>query len=505
MNRSFQRKVTYLALIAALLVPLAYVSRPATTGSDSQSGSAGGKLAQLREEYKLGQAQLGRIDPTSSALRYVSLGMHGLASCILWNKADEYQKQEDWISLSAVLGQLTYLQPYYVRVWTYQSWNVAYNISSQWDDYRDKYFWITRGFKLLHQGMEFNELEPQLPYEMGWMIGHKIGQADEKKDYRRLFARDDEFHRLPWTRWIEERDNWLFGKRFLVLGQEMVDNRGAVLRSIGTEMFNLQPAIQQSLYGQAKEQEGTFGDVARQAWKQAHADWVKFGEREFPSDYGFSIRYNDLDSLKQRLEEAEAKLNPLVDGVRETIRAERRAAMTPEALRAFDASPDSRTAPEQRAAAQVEAALIVSDVDAAERAEPAKRDEARRLAAETTLLRERVNATTRSRQTFNYDYWLARSEMEATDEALAARELFYRGLNEADDKPWAARKTFEEGFALWRKILDRYPVMIDDQTSYDVYDMIKAYRRVLNQLDVPFDKAKFTLRDLLEKYEQTME
>ena len=127
------------------------------------------------------------------------------------------------------------------------------------------------------------------------------------------------------------------------------------------------------------------------------------------------------------------------------------------------------------------------------------------LAAETTLLRERVNATTRSRQTFNYDYWLARSEMEATDEALAARELFYRGLNEADDKPWVARKTFEEGFALWRKILDRYPVMIDDQTSYDVYDMIKAYRRVLSQLDVPFDKAKFTLRDLLEKYEQTME
>ncbi len=115
-----------------------------------------------------------------------------------------------------------------------------------------------------------------------------------------------------------------------------------------------------------------------------------------------------------------------------------------------------------------------------------------------------MNATIRSRQTFNYDYWLARSEMEATDDALAARELFYRGINEADDKPWAARKTFDEGFALWRKILDRYPVMIDDQTSYDVYDMIKAYRRVLNQLDEPFDKAKFILRDLLEKYEQTM-
>ena len=41
--------------------------------------------------------------------------------------------------------------------------------------------------------------------------------------------------------------------------------------------------------------------------------------------------------------------------------------------------------------------------------------------------------------------------------------------------------------------------MVDDQTSFEVYDLIRSYRRVLQQLDEPFDRAKFILRDLLDK------
>lgn len=501
MTPSFQRKVIYLALIAALLVPLSLVSRPATVGVGGEAGSAGGKLAQLRDHYKLGQAQLGQIDPTSSAVRYVSLGLHGLAACIYWNKADEYQKQEDWISLSAVLKQLTVLQPYYVKVWSYQAWNVSYNVAAQWDDYRDKYFWVIAGFKLLARGMEFNELEPQFPYDLGWTIGHKIGQADEKNDFRILFRRDDDFHRLPWAQWVNERDNWLFGKRYLELAQDYVDRRGAVLRSLGSEIFNMQPALSQSFYAQTLEQEGTFGEQARQAWQQARTEWQKFGEREFPTSRGFSIRFNDLPQLEQRLAEAEAKLKTLTPGVRDRLEAERRAALSDEQRRAFDTPPDARTATEGRLAHEAELQVKASDPDVAAAADAKVRPEAERLATEVVALREKVTAIKSERQVFNYDYWTARAEMETTDEALEARELFYRALNEADEKPWAARTTFEAGFQCWRTILDKYPDMLDDQTAFEIYDLTKAYRRVLGQLDVPFDKSKFVLRDLLEKNE----
>jgi len=431
----------------------------------------------------------------------VSLGFHGLFSTILWNRVDEHQKQEDWISLAAVLNQLTALQPYYVRVWSYQAWNVSYNVSSQWDDYRDKYYWVVAGFRLLARGMEFNEQEPQFPYDLGWTVSHKIGQSDEKRDFRVLFTRDDDFHRLPWAQWVNERDNWLFGKRYQEFAQELVDRRGAVLRTLGSEIFNQQPAISQSFYAQTIEQEGTFGEKARQAWQQASAEWNKFGEREFPSSRGVTIRYNDLPALEERLAELTEKLAALTPGVRERLTAARRAALPDDQRRALDMPKDTRTATEQRLAVVAERQLYVSDIDAAEAAEPNVRDEARRLADETMLLAEKVAANKSSRKTFNYDYWVARSEMETTDEALQARELFYRALTEADEKPWAARKTFEDGFGRWRVILDKYPEMIDDQTSYELFDLVQAYQRVLRQLDEPFDKSKFVLRDLIEVYE----
>ena len=503
MNAAFQRKVAYLALIAALLVPLAMVSRPATIAVGDDPGSSGGKLAQLRESLKLGQAQMGEIDPTSSAARYLSFGMHGVAICILNEQAVELQRQEDWISLSAVLNQQTYLQPYYVKVWTHQAWNVSYNISSQWDDFRDKYYWVVRGFKLLSQGMGFNEQEPRFPYELGWAVGHKIGQADEWREYRTLFARDDELHREPWAAWVDRRDSWLFGKRYLETAAGMVD-QGAPLRSMGLEMFHLQVPIAQVKFAETIEREGTFGDKARNAWSTGLDDFRAFGRREFPSEEGFFFRIDDLPADRKRLDEMVARLETqLAPGARTAIVAEKRARLPADWLKALDVPPDRRSEQERRMAQDAEYNTFVSDAETAERAPDDRRDEARRTARDLKHLRARVRAEKSARETFNFDYWIDRSQMEASDEALAARQLYFEAVRTADDDPWTARKAFDDAFAKWRIILDRFPAMKSDQTSYDVNDYILTYRRVLKQLDAPFDPQKFILRDLLRRADGT--
>jgi hypothetical protein len=263
----------------------------------------------------------------------------------------------------------------------------------------------------------------------------------------------------------------------------------------------MQVPLSQSLYAVALEQEGTFGDKARRAWEQARVEWQKFGEREFPTSRGFSVRFNDLPLYEARLAEVDLKLKELTPGIRERLAAERRAALPDDERRALDTPPDARTVTESRLAFEAERRVKVTDPEVAAAADSKVRPEAERLAAEVVVLREKVIATKAERHTFNYDYWTARAEMEATDEALQARELFYRAMKESDEKPWAARTTFEEGFQRWRKILDQYPDMLDDTTAFEVYDLTKAYRRVLGQLDVPFDKSKFILRDLLEKNE----
>ena len=56
---SFYRKVAYGIAIAILLFPLALLSSPATVTD------AGGKLARLRTDLHLSQADLGKVDPAS--------------------------------------------------------------------------------------------------------------------------------------------------------------------------------------------------------------------------------------------------------------------------------------------------------------------------------------------------------------------------------------------------------------------------------------------------------
>ena len=70
-RQRFIRKIIYAVAIAALLLPLSWLSQPATTQSD------GGVLAQMREEHHLSQADLGEIDPTSETIKLATLGMRG--------------------------------------------------------------------------------------------------------------------------------------------------------------------------------------------------------------------------------------------------------------------------------------------------------------------------------------------------------------------------------------------------------------------------------------------
>lgn len=112
-RNSFYRKVAYGVAIAALLFPLSLMSSPATM--TEQGLNPGGKLAQLRNEYRLGQGNLGEIDPASETMKLATLGLRGVAMNLLWEKANYYKKTEDWSNLTATLDQLAKLQPNFTR------------------------------------------------------------------------------------------------------------------------------------------------------------------------------------------------------------------------------------------------------------------------------------------------------------------------------------------------------------------------------------------------------
>jgi len=85
---SRQRKIWYGVGILLLLGPVVYLGFPArqTAGAVADAGGLG-VLSQKRQQYDLGEATLGKVDPSSSAMNLLLLGLRGPAATVLQLKA----------------------------------------------------------------------------------------------------------------------------------------------------------------------------------------------------------------------------------------------------------------------------------------------------------------------------------------------------------------------------------------------------------------------------------
>ena len=146
-----------------------------------------------RRRKDLGEAAIGQVDTGSFMLKLALLGgARGIAANVLWTRAEELQKEQDWDRLKATVDLITKLQPHFLSIWTFQGWNLAYNVSVEWDAPEDKYEWIKKGIKFLQDGVEKNQKSPDLIWDTAWTYYHKLGFSDESIILRRLFRDDDD-------------------------------------------------------------------------------------------------------------------------------------------------------------------------------------------------------------------------------------------------------------------------------------------------------------------------
>jgi tetratricopeptide (TPR) repeat protein len=489
------RRETLLALvaIAVLLVPLSALSQPA------DSTGPGGYLARLRNRFGLSQANLGEVDPTSETMRLATLGLKNVAVTLLWDRANHYKKVEDWTNLSAALEQMTKLQPNFYSVWDFQAHNLSYNISVEFDDYHDRYAWVMKGIEFLRQGIALNQREPRLLGRMGWFIGQKIGRADEKKQFRRLFKADDDFHERDRPgRTLPERDNWLVAREKYLAAQQLADS-GAPLKTTAL-IFHSEPMMTAINYARALEDDGVFGDAARDGWKLAGDEMRRFSVREIPTTWDVPIRLGLREAEQARAERLAADLEKLLPGRFKALEEAKRAAVTPEQKAALDTPPIDRSEAQQKLAAEAESGLQVTWPMVVREAPADVRDKAQDLARQYIEARETADIIDRYRDIVNFDFWRATCETEVTEPALRAREAAWRAEREFENaRLQTARKAYEEAFVAWREVLDASPVLRDDQlTADDLAEIVGRYRKVLEQLDEKFPKP-FILQDVLDR------
>lgn len=437
---NMQRKVIFALAILLLFVAMypykAYLHREAT-------------------KRDLGEATIGDVDTGSFMLKLALLGgARGIAANVLWMKSEELKKAQDWDKLMATVNLITKLQPHFLQIWTFQGWNLAYNVSVEWDAPEDKYDWIKQGIKFLREGVAKNLKSPDLLWDTAWTYYHKLGFADETIILRRLFHddTDESFKRDPIDNNVYN-DNFQLAHGWFGRAIRLADSGEARLVS-GTEAqvdlvdapvqrkgrpgdlaFHGMPAHAQTRYAIGLEKESMlgipaqFGEVAKNEWRKALNDWLAFGQRKFTTP-------NEI----------------IVDG--KSIK--------------FDVMIDSATIP----------------------------------ASITTLHPNAHYWANRWAEQMNYPYWKDRCSAEMESQGVAGRQLFYEGTKayKKADFPEAVAK-YREGLKIWAELIKRHGnYERDDLFKKDTGLVVKRYARACQQLgvEVPKDTPFIDLLKVVE-------
>ena len=300
MHSTLQNKLIYLGGIVLLFIPIIYLGLPASPappGGDQSQASKGGLLAQKREDYHLGETSLGNVDPASATMNLVLLGLRGVATSVLWKQAHEQQEVKNWPALKATTESIILLQPHFLKVWDYHGWNLAYNVSTEWDAVGDRYYWVKEGIKFETRGVERNLRYPDLYYRAGVIVGKKIGNADERKQYRRFFRDQDpdvtkfENKPDPAVKRIPNRaegesmnlnaDNYEVAREWYRMAV-LVNDQGNQQHIMAPPLFRANPTHALIEHAQSLLDEGLFDETTRLAWKEAYDEWTgKYGREEF--------------------------------------------------------------------------------------------------------------------------------------------------------------------------------------------------------------------------------
>ena len=503
---SLGRKLIYLAVLVAMLIPLYLLGQPA-----GGKGDLGGRLSEMRHQFNIAESDLGEISPASETMKLASLGLRGVAATLLWNKAHEYRVLHEWDRLKATLNNIALLQPHFDKVWEHQAHNLAYNVSVEFDDYRQRYEMVREGTEFLTRGVRQNTNATRLVWYTGWFYGSKMGMSDEKVQFRRLFADDEVLHESllkeniavdsPEARGpLGKPDNWLVGRLWLNHGYDLVDSGVKIRRQTPLNFFETGPKWRMK-HAESIEREGILDERAQNAWQMASEDWAAFGTRSIPTTSPFTIKLGEFEVLKA---EKEAKLARFRELNKELYDAERQKLIDamPLDVKEWWVKPESELNYTQRSLLpSVNEGLIPDLSSIAKRSDPSVRLEAVNLIDELKDLDERIRKTEGYRTQINYPYWEALAEAEQEERTVIARRLIYEAeqANDAAELDKAI-ELYEKAFAIWAEIFDDYPLLVLDDTAEDLFESVKRYMVAIDSQEIPEDFPLATFVNMMGQY-----
>lgn len=136
--------------------------------------------------------------PPHVAVATAALGtFRGLAVDVLWARADALQTAGDYFEAQTLSQWITTLQPRFPKVWAFQAWNLAYNISVSTPVADERWGWVNKGVELLRsQGIPLNPDDATLPMELAWIFFDKLGGKHDREHWYYKIRLAREFREL---------------------------------------------------------------------------------------------------------------------------------------------------------------------------------------------------------------------------------------------------------------------------------------------------------------------
>ena len=485
---AFRRKMIYTVLIVLILIPLYVLGQPQVT---PKSGlTSGGLLSKIRTRYKIGQADLGEIDPASESMRLATLGLRGFAAAALWHKAQYYKTEFYWDRYSATLNQIALLQPHSLNVWDHQAHNLTYNIAIEFDGYKERYEWVKKGIDFLIRGTKYNQHQPILQWTLGIYTGQKIGISDEKKQYRRLFSNDEKYHQHLVEEGLNvfqnealgsqgKPDHWLVGRLWFEKSYDLVQ-AGCPCKKSQHIYYSDSPKCQLR-YSEAIELEGVLDDRAKFSWSRASQQWKDFGNRDVLTTWGDIIQLNGAKAAEDACNRLQAEFDAMSKPVQTRLYEEAKAKLTQEEKDALNKLEADRSPDEVRMVSYAETKIVPTPMAVAQASPKEIRNQVIDLAAKLTQFKTTLDHVNRYREQVNYTYWDTRAEAEQHQTTLTARRLMYEADQHlVEAKLDEAIEAYNSAWVHWDMVFRRFPVLLTDDVSTDVAASIVQYERILD-------------------------
>lgn len=100
-------------------------------------------------------------------------GFRGLACDLLWIRADNAKEQGHYYESLALFQAISRIQPRFEQIWTFMSWDMAYNIGHEVEDEDTKWTWMLAGLQTNVRGCMRNPGSERVLRHLAWMFNHR--------------------------------------------------------------------------------------------------------------------------------------------------------------------------------------------------------------------------------------------------------------------------------------------------------------------------------------------